>query len=190
MNDSEYVAAIAQNYANLHNNQCREHYARLMRISKKLKEVDNNETLPYHPEPNDWSLGEIDGNWIEIDHKDHSGVIRMVLKFEGEVHNEACQLRVYEVMSLLNSKSKPMIKYQHGDTYFSKDVLDRVNAELMKWQTGEKYLPIKRTEIPTPITASVVVDNGGEVSSYCVMSAYTSKKHAMTVLSLLTGGDE
>lgn len=191
MNDSEYIAAMAQNYEIFRNFPYREHYDRLMRISKKLEDIDNNEKIPYNPE-NDWSLGKLDGNWIEIDHKDHQGIIKMVWRFEGESFNRECQTRVYEVMSLLNNKSKPLVKYQNGDTYFAKEVLDRVNAELLKWQTGENYLArvVSKAVVPHPITAAIVVDDGGETTTYCVLSAFRSKKDAMAVLNLLTGGDE
>lgn len=50
-----------------------------------------------------WSLGEFDGNWREIDHKDHGGVIRVVWKMEGDERTLDCEARALAVVDALNA---------------------------------------------------------------------------------------
>ena len=49
-----------------------------------------------------WSLGYIDGNWRDIDHQDHDGVMRIVWKMEGEERTPECEALAHAVIAALN----------------------------------------------------------------------------------------
>ena len=49
-----------------------------------------------------WSLGYIDGNWRDIDHQDHNGVMRIVWKMEGEERTPECEALAHAVIAALN----------------------------------------------------------------------------------------
>ena len=59
-------------------------------------EPDNVTRLPA------WSLGYIDGNWRDIDHQDHGGVMRIVWKMEGEERTPECEALAHAVIAALN----------------------------------------------------------------------------------------
>ena len=59
-------------------------------------EPDNVTRLPA------WSLGYIDGNWRDIDHQDHDGVMRIVWQMEGEERTRECEALAHAVIAALN----------------------------------------------------------------------------------------
>ena len=61
-------------------------------------EPDNVTHLP----AGKWSLGYIDGNWRDIDHQDHGGVMRIVWKMEGEERTRECEVLAHAVIAALN----------------------------------------------------------------------------------------
>ena len=56
--------------------------------------------------PGPWSLGEMTGNWRDIDLPDHCGVMRIVWKMEGdEGRNYALEAQAHAVVAALNAAS-------------------------------------------------------------------------------------
>ena len=64
--------------------------------TSRVAEPDNVTRLPA------WSLGYIDGNWRDIDHQDHDGVMRIVWKMEGEERTPECEALAHAVIAALN----------------------------------------------------------------------------------------
>ena len=61
-------------------------------------------TQPAAPaQAGDWSLGLMAGNWIEIDHGDHHGVMRIVWKMGGDTRSPVCEARALGVVAALNA---------------------------------------------------------------------------------------
>ena len=55
-----------------------------------------------------WSLGEIDGNFRDIDRPDHGAVMRIVWKMEDDKERSpACEALAHEVVATLNAASRP-----------------------------------------------------------------------------------
>ncbi|GAB2531387.1 hypothetical protein [Simplicispira piscis] len=50
-----------------------------------------------------WSLGEFEGNWRDIDHKNHQGVIRIVWKMEDDERTLDCEALALAVVDALNA---------------------------------------------------------------------------------------
>ena len=56
--------------------------------------------------PGPWSLGEMTGNWRDIDLPDHGGVMRIVWKMEDdEGRNDALEAQAHAVVAALNAAS-------------------------------------------------------------------------------------
>lgn len=54
--------------------------------------------------PGPWSLGEMTGNWRDIDLPDHGGVMRIVWKMEDdEGRNDALEAQAHAVVAALNA---------------------------------------------------------------------------------------
>lgn len=54
-----------------------------------------------------WSLGYADGNWRDIDHQDHYGVMRIVWRMEGEERTPKCEALAHAVIAALNGAAAP-----------------------------------------------------------------------------------
>lgn len=54
-----------------------------------------------------WSLGYADGNWRDIDHRDHAGVMRIVWRMEGEERTPKCEALAHAVIAALNGAAAP-----------------------------------------------------------------------------------
>ena len=65
-------------------------------------EPDNVTRLP----AGKWSLGYIDGNWRDIDHQDHGGVMRIVWRKEGEQRTRECEALAHAVIAALNGAAE------------------------------------------------------------------------------------
>ncbi len=88
--------------------------------------------------PGPWSLGEMTGNWRDIDLPDHGGVMRIVWKMEDdEGRNDALEAQAHAVVAALNAAfSKPPAEQQATAT--SSAVLKAIRAANMQLvRTGD-----------------------------------------------------
>lgn len=73
-------------------------------VQKLLSKTEPAVCLP----PGEWSLGAIEGNWRDIDHTNHGGVIRIVWAMEedGNTPNPELQAQAQAVVDALNAHTK------------------------------------------------------------------------------------
>ena len=91
-----------------------------------------------------WSLGDIEGNWRDIDHTSHGGVMRIVWRMEDDERSPACEAKAHAVVAALNAAAQvaaqraDLLKlrdalqfYARGDHFMlsDKDAWDTVSGE-------------------------------------------------------------
>lgn len=86
--------------------------------------------------PGPWSLGEMTGNWRDIDLPDHGGVMRIVWKMEDdEGRNDALEAQAHAVVAALNAAfSKPPAEQQAASSAVLKAIRE-ANMQLV--HTGD-----------------------------------------------------
>ena len=98
--------AAAETVANEWASMARE-VERLRPLVAELEEYRRGERLPTGAgAPGSWKLAdyqaELDGNYRDIDHKDHGGVLRVVWRMEGDERSPECEKLAFAVVAALN----------------------------------------------------------------------------------------
>lgn len=95
--------------------ELRRQHARIAELEAQLKAVG---AAPAGP----WSLGEMTGNWRDIDLPDHGGIMRIVWKMEDdEGRNEKLEAQAHAVVAALNAASPTPPAEQPEDEGISRE---------------------------------------------------------------------
>lgn len=95
-------------------------------------------------------------------------------------HHTVTERAMFEEFASVNGKRPELVARNQAGKYLRLDTA----TGWMWWQAA------RRAPTVPPITASLMVDDGGERPAYCVMAAYTSEKDARNALARLTAASQ
>ena len=131
------------------------------RLSVYSKPPAEQQAAPKAAPAGPWSLGEMTGNWRDIDLPDHGGIMRIVWKMEDdEGRNEKLEAQAHAVVAALNAASSTPPAEQQAITPETGNSVSAKGAAITS-ESGAVY-----AELPEPSRLGILKYNASEMRDF------------------------